>query len=72
MPILTSTHKNSTSHGDGIWIYKESTNLLDYLVAHSKGRLSSKRKVGNVEKVIKKKSKAKKKTSTSKTTQVGQ
>ena len=71
MPVPTNTHKDSTSHGDGIGISKESTNILDPLVIRSKGRPPSKRKVGNVEKAVKKKSKAKKKTTTpNDTTQV--
>ena len=65
--------KDPTPHGDCIGISKMSMNILDPLVTHSKGSLPIKRKVGNVEKAVKKKSKAtKKKSSTNNTTQVGQ
>ena len=65
MPMFTNHSSNSTSHGDGIVHTKESTNILDPFVTRSKGRPPSKRKVGNVEKAVKKHSKAKKKTKTS-------
>ncbi|KAL7219028.1 hypothetical protein ACSBR2_012156 [Camellia fascicularis] len=58
--ISVRTRNGSTSCGDGIGISKESTNILDPLVAHSKGRPPFKRKQSMVEKVTKKKKRRKK------------
>ncbi|KAG5531088.1 hypothetical protein RHGRI_025897 [Rhododendron griersonianum] len=60
--VISSTPNNSFSIGDGVLPSKESTNILDPVTLRRKGRLPSKRKVGVVEKIGKKKKETKKKT----------
>ncbi|KAG5553462.1 hypothetical protein RHGRI_011368 [Rhododendron griersonianum] len=60
--VISSTPNNSFSIGDGVLPSKESTNILDPVTLRRKGRPPSKRKVGVVEKIGKKKKETKKKT----------
>ncbi|KAG5536550.1 hypothetical protein RHGRI_024090 [Rhododendron griersonianum] len=60
--VISGTPNNSFSIGDGVLPSKESTNILDPVTLRRKGRPPSKRKVGVVEKIGKKKIETKKKT----------
>ncbi|KAG5553457.1 hypothetical protein RHGRI_011368 [Rhododendron griersonianum] len=62
MARLLELKDNSFSIGDGVLPSKESTNILDPVTLRRKGRPPSKRKVGVVEKIGKKKKETKKKT----------
>ncbi|KAI8555731.1 hypothetical protein RHMOL_Rhmol05G0197800 [Rhododendron molle] len=60
--VISGTPNNSISIGDGVLPSKESTNILDPVTLRRKGRPPSKRKIGVVEKIGKKKIETKKKT----------
>ncbi|KAI8562748.1 hypothetical protein RHMOL_Rhmol03G0058900 [Rhododendron molle] len=60
--VISGTPNNSISIGDGVLPSKESTNILDPVTLRRKGRPPSKRKIGIVEKIGKKKIETKKKT----------